>query len=376
MSGQSPGWTPAARWAMAVALLGWAAGAAEFVLAPHVFLRGYLAAFVFWCGVPLGSGAILMLYYLVGGRWGQALRPLLECGAATIPILAILFIPVILGLWSLYPWADAARVAQSEALRHKAVYLNPAFFIVRAAAFFLIWCIGAWALVPRSRRAASGGPAPAALSAAGLIVYGLTVSLAAVDWIASLEPVWYSSVFGMYVMIGQALTALALAILGIVWLAPRHADPAAVVGVLHDLGNLLLTFVILHAYLAYVQFLIIWNGNLPHQDSWYLPRSHGVWGAVSLLLILIHFALPFCALLFRRVKRNPRPMAAVAILILAAQAVEAVWMVVPSSAGPALAAVAPAVALIAGIGGLWLVLAARLWRRRPVPPQPVQEQAP
>lgn len=369
---------PAARWALYVALLGWAVGLLALFMWPQNFLRGYLAAFVFWCGVPLGSGAILMTYYLVGGRWGRALRPLMECGVATVPLMALLFTPVVLGLWNLYPWTDTARTAGSETLSHKAPYLNPTFFIVRAGAFFIIWCVGGRLLVARSRRGATENPPSgmSALAAIGLIVYCLTATFAAIDWIASLEPVWYSSVFGMYVIVGQTLTALSLAILGVAWLAPRAEGAGAAVSTLHDLGNLLLTLVILHAYLAYVQFLIIWNGNLHHEITWYLPRTRGLWGVVSLLLILIHFVLPFFALLFRNVKRNTRPMVAVAVLILVAQAVEAVWMVVPSLSGSGFLSIALATAMFAGIGGLWLALALRLWRRRPIasPDQFMQEQ--
>lgn len=336
-----------------------------WLLLPRVAVRGYLAAFLFWCGAPLGGAAILMLHFLVGGRWGPPLRPALGAALRTLPLFVILFLPIAFALSSLYPWIDAGARAASETMSHRAAYLNPAFFLVRAFVFLGVWSVGGVLLSAKSWQARQSiAPGVATWAAVGLIVYFLTASFAAYDWMASLVPEWYSSVLGMYVIIGQCLTALSLLIIVTTRFLPDPNADEHVRGILHDLGNLLLVGVVLHAYLAYSQFFIAWNGNLSNEVSWYVPRTHGAWGWVSLLLIVVHFVLPFAALLSRRTKRSRRALAGVAWLILAAQAIEAVWMVTPTLDDSNLAAILPAGVSIVAVGGLWLAASAATLRRR------------
>ena len=337
------------RWTLRAGLGALGLGAMCALFAPQAALHSYLSAFVLWAGIPLGCGAILMMHHLVGGRWGSGIRPPMEAAAMTTPLLAVLFVPVAMGISYLYPWASAAG---GDVLTQKRAYLNVPFFLLRGSAFLLLWSAGAWFL---TRRPISR------LAAPGLVLYVLTVSFAAIDWIGSLEPHWYSSIFGLYVLIGQVLSALAVLIV----LAAIHAgnEPSAA-DIFHDLGTLLLALVSLHAYFAYSQFFIIWNGNLPHEIGWYAPRIHGPWGFIALVLIAVHFALPFALLLSRSVKRRASSLLCVALVILIARGVEAMWIVLPSYDGPAIGAVALSMLAILGMGGIWMGIFARSWRRR------------
>jgi hypothetical protein len=338
----------------AVGLAGLLLSVLGWFMAPSSFYFGYLAAWLLWLGVPLGCGALLMTWRLTGGGWGIILRPSLEAGTLTIPALAVLFIPVVLGIHALFPWSNPAKVAASTDLQLKAGYLNQPFFVLRAIALLGLWCAGAWMLTRHKL-----------MSGFGLVAYGLTVSIAGIDWIASLEPGWYTSILGLYVLVSQCLTALALLIVLVSWLNRGLPEPLSLApGSLNNLGNLLLMLVVLRAYLAFSQFFIIWNGNLPGEIVWYVPRVRGGWGWLAIGLMLIQFALPFAALLFRVVKRRARALLAVAIVLLVSQALDYAWMILPaapSGAGAALWACAST----AGIGGLSLALFARLWRARP-----------
>jgi hypothetical protein len=393
-----------ARWAFVIAVLSAIGAILGWIFAPDAFYHGYLVAFLLWVGAVLGSAVTLMTHHLVGGRWGRPLRPLLEAALLTTPLFAVLFIPLLFGLRDLYPWADARLVAGDEVLRHKRPYLNTSFFIVRAGAFFFIWIVWAWLLARWSRRqdrAAPDTPTSGhlqAFAAAGLIVYLLTISFAGIDWIASLNSDWSSSIFGLYIFVGQALTAFAALILftlGIqirtrmggagvppVLREPHTTDPAVLPSpahpltpsphhpqdppqptAVHDLGNLLLTLVVFHTYLAYSQFFISWNGNLPGHVGWYAPRMQGLWGVLAVALIVFHFFLPFCALLARRVKRNPVPLLLVAAVVLVARVGDLAWMVLPSARSAPWLSVLLTLAALVAIGGLWLVVLTRQYAR-------------
>ncbi len=334
------------------------------LFAPRAALFAYLSAFLLWSGIPLGCAAILMLHHLGGGRWGLPIRPTMEAATITIPVLLLLFVPVALGLSQLYPWVHGSH--HDHLLERKQAYLNVPFFLTRAAAFLALWSAGAWLLFQRSTRHSDTQPAfSPRLAAPGLVIYVLTFSFAAIDWIGTLEPHWYSSIFGLYLLIGQALSAMTVLIL-LAATESTASEPAATgrIDALHDLGTLLLTLVILHAYVAYSQFFIIWNGNLPHEIGWYVPRSRGLWGWVAVLLILVHFGLPFALLLSRAVKRRPAWLVRVAIVIVVARCIESMWVVLPSYDGPVLGVLPLAILSFVGVGGVWLAVFAAGWRRR------------
>jgi hypothetical protein len=349
------------RWRPRLRLWGVAALAGSVVLAaiwPQAFFRGYLAAFVYWLQFPLGAAALVMIHALIGGRWFGPVRAALIAMAPMAVLAVVFFLPVAGGVVQLYDWAGRSAEAQAI-VGSRGAYLNLPFFFGRSGIYLLLWAGGAW-LLARRGRGGSAHSVGGGLAAAGLLAYVLTASFAAIDWVGSLEARWYSSIFGLYLIIGQVVAALAIAICLAVWKNPQQPKE-----LLHDLGTLLLAFVALHAYFAYSQFFIIWNGNLPHEISWYVPRMHGVWGVAAAALMLLHFGLPFALLLFRANKRRARTLAGIACWLLLMRWIEALWMVIPSRPGGQVVAVIAACVAFVGMGCAWALVFAWQWRRRP-----------
>ncbi|MGA8072350.1 MAG: hypothetical protein WB995_02670 [Candidatus Acidiferrales bacterium] len=341
---------------------------------PEQFFRSYLLAFVFWIGFPLGSMAILMLNHLTGGDWGLPIRRPLEAATRTFPAILILFIPLLLGLKTLYPWMRPEVVTGDAILRAKAFYLNPSFFLTRAAIYFVIWFGLSYFLNKWSEEQdRTGDPALAkrleGLSGPGLIFYGLTVTYASIDWVMSLEPHWYSTIFGMIFMMIGVLCAMAMAII-VASLLARHEPFASMVvpAQFNDLGNLLLTFVMLWAYLSFSQWLIIWSGNLRDEIPWYMTRARGAWEGWGLSLIIFHFSVPFLLLLQRGLKRRVRALAWVAAALLVTDFMVVIWMVVPAFEPNRVHIHPQDLTAMCGIGGIWV--AAFVWqlKRRPLLP--------
>lgn len=335
------------------------------------FMQSYLFSYLFWLELGLGSLAIVLLHYLVGGGWGIAIRRVLEAGAKTLWLLALLFVPLVIGLPYLYLWARPEVVAADPLLQHKSLYLNVPFFILRAGLYFAVWIFLAWRLTSWSRQSEYHlEVAPRRrfqrLSAFGLILYGVTVSFAAMDWIMSLEPHWYSSIYGMLIIVGQVLGGLAFGI-ALTPLLARYPPLADFMnpGLYRDLGAMLLAVVMIWAYIAFSQLLIIWSGNLPFEVTWYLHRSQGGWLWVGLLVFAIQFVLPFLLLLSLWAKRDARVLASLGTVILAMRLVDYFWHVMPSffPAGFTLHWM-DIIAPIA-IGGLWV--AAFSWHLQRTP---------
>ncbi|RMD85939.1 MAG: hypothetical protein D6815_00860 [Candidatus Dadabacteria bacterium] len=359
---------------IAAALVGAVACAAGAAGARDEFYQAYLVAFLFWLGPALGSLGVLMLQHVTGGRWGIVLRRVLEAGAATLPLMALLFVPVLFGLHSLYEWSRAGVTAHDAILAQKQPYLNVPFFVARAVLYFATWIAVAWCLVRWSRRLDEASDPRLVrrtqmLSRGGLILYGLTMTFAAFDWGMSIEPHWYSHIYGVLVIGGQALSAMAFAIVVAAALARQPAIGRWVTADrFHDLGKLLLAFVMLWAYFSFSQYLIIWSGDLPEEIPWYLHRLAGGWRAVGIALIVFHFAVPFVVLLSREVKRRPGALAAVAVGLLVLRWVEVYWLVVPTfhPTGLFVHWLAPATAV--AMGGLWLAAFVRFLDRAPLLP--------
>ena len=291
---------------VAAALAGWR-------LDLRALLACYLAAWWFVTGALLGGLANVWLHQLTGGAWGETIRGPLLRAARWLPLVCLLFLPVLLGAPLLYPWQHGVPGEPDAAFRH--VWLSPVSFTVRSVGYLLLWSV--LAIVETRARDRS-----AARAAVCLLAYGFSVSLAAVDWIMSLQPEWYSSVFGWLAGTGQMLTGLALAVL----LIDRNARRAE----LPDLGNLLMMYVMTWGYLAYVQFLIIWAADLPHEIAWYLRRGAPGWQAVAWVLVAGHFAGPLCILLSRHAKAAPALMGVLAGALLAAHLLDCWWLVLPS----------------------------------------------
>ena len=325
----------------------------------------YLFVWWFLLGIPLGSMAILMVHNMSGGAWGERIRPALETALRTLPVVLFLSIPLWFGLNELYPWARPADVDQSPLLQAKAWYLDRGFFFVRGAVYFVIWLALAHLLRKWSfARAAGGETADArrlrAISALGLLVYAFTVTFAAVDWIMSLFPQWYSTTFGLLAGIGQALSAFAVAVVCAA-LSQRTADERAA-GVFQDLGNLLLMFVMTWAYLAFTQYLIIWAEDLPNEIVWYLPRVQTSWRWVAIVLVVFHFALPFLVLLSRRAKRAPQTLCMLAAMLVLAHLVDSFWLVLPAWRSTGFAIAWSDLLAVLALGGIWLALFIRTAR--------------
>ncbi|MFO0878859.1 MAG: hypothetical protein U0840_16075 [Gemmataceae bacterium] len=301
----------------------------------HAF-RAWLVAFCFSIGIALGSLVVLMLQYLTGGEWGYILRRPLEAAASTLPLMAVLYLPIAFGLPILYEWANPSAVEESVNLQHKALYLNTQFAWIRAAIYFVIWCGLTWMLVSRSR-AQDTRKDPAihrtceTISAPGLVLYVLTITFASIDWAMSLEPEWYSTIYGAMFGMGQVLSGFAFSIILLVLTSKSPEVERVLSGNnLRDLGSLMLAFVMVWAYLSFSQFLLIWSGNLPEEVPWYIYRLKDGWQYLGLLLVVFHFALPFALLLSTDVKRNRGRLATVAGLVLVMRVVDLLWLIVPA----------------------------------------------
>jgi hypothetical protein len=341
---------------------------------PAQFFRSYLTAVLFWLGIALGSMAILMLQYITGGAWGAILRRSLESAAETMTTLAILFLPLVFGLPHLYDWARPDAVLGDPVLQHKSAYLNVPFFLFRVAVYFVIWIVLARYLGRWSRQQdESDDPALGRrlhfLSRGGLLLYSLTMTFASIDWVMSLEPHWYSTIYGILFIGGQVLSAFAFVIPVAVSLGDRPPlDEVITPDRLHDLGKLLLAFVMIWAYLAFSQFLIIWSANLPEETPWYLNRLAGGWQWVGVLIILFHFALPFTVLLSRRLKRSGWWLARVALAVLVMRFFDLFWMIAPAFSPRAFSFHLLDLLALAGVGGIWLAAFVDRLRSRPLIP--------
>jgi hypothetical protein len=348
------------RLALIVALVGLAAAVFGAIASPVSFYRAYLIAFIFVLAVPMGSLALLMIQHLSGGGWGVATRRTLEASARTLPLIALLFIPVAFGMHHLYEWTHLDVVAKDPILQWKAPYLNTPFFLVRAALYFVLWIALALLLTKWSKdQDARGGDDRRLrlLSGAGILLYGLSITFAAVDWVMSLDPHWYSTIFGMILMVSEGLSALAFTIVMSFYLSRRAPMQHVLTPQrFHDLGKLLLGFVMLYAYLAFSQFLIVWSANLPEEVPWYLARSRAGWTWLSAILALGHFVFPFGLLLLRDMKRNAGRLAGLAVFILGMRFVETLWLIAPQFQHDGLTSAWLAAAITLGLFGLWLVV--------------------
>ena len=363
--------------ALVVGGLGLLAGAAGAVMNPDQFFRSWLVGFLFCLGLSAGSLALLMLQHMSGGQWGLIGRRIFEAASRTLPVVALLFVPLLFGLPKLFIWAQPEVVSHDAVLQQKAPYLNVPFFIGRAVLYFVVWLVCAWFLnkwsAAQDRGEVAVTPADSrrfrVVSAPGLLAYALTMTFASVDWIMSLDPPWYSTIFGLLLVGGQGLAAFSLVIAILALLATTEPIASHLsTRHFHDLGKLLLAFVMLWAYFSFSQFLIIWAGNLPEEIPWYVERIRGGWGAVSLLLVFGHFALPFVLLLSRDLKKNRATLAAVAVSILVMRYVDLLWLVAPNFEHHGFPIHWMDVAIPVGLIGIWLSVFTRNLRSRTLLP--------
>lgn len=366
--------------ALMVGIVGTALTALGAFLDARQFFFSYLIGYVLWTGVALGSLGLLMVHHVAGGAWSLVIRRILEAATRTIPLMLVLFVPVALGVHQLYEWSHDEAVAASELLQHKAPYLNVPFFLARVGIYFAIWLMLAYLLnkwsaeqdAETETREIEGRMQR--LSGPGLILFFLTVTFAVFDWIMSLDPEWYSTIFGLIMAAGWGMSALAFTLVVFVYL--RASEPLRAVVLpahLHDLGKFLLMFVMLWSYLSFSQFLLIWSANLPEEIPWYLRRMSGGWQYVSLGLVLFQFAFPFLLLLSRDIKRNPRRIVSIALFLLVVRWIDAVWLIAPEAHREEYRSALHLhwldLAAPVGIGGLWIAFFAWQLSRRPLLPR-------
>lgn len=358
------------------AVLGLIGCALAFGQDAKVFQQSYLFGFVFWYNLSLGCLGVSLLHHSIRARWSLPVLRFFEAGSSLLPYILLLFIPVLLWLPNLYPWAAPDAAAHDAVIRFKSPYLNSTRFILFAIGYFVVW-IGLASILNRSSAAQeSSGNATLAqgranLGAAGLVLYVLTVTFATTDWVMSLDPHWYSTVYGVMFVVAQGYGALALATV-MLGLFGKHkpVSDELTPRLTRDLGNMLLTFTMLWAYIAFSQYVIMYSGNLPEEITYYTARLQGTWWAIGTGLVIFQFFVPFLLLLSGRTKRTPSLIVSVAVWILLMRVVDTFWVVTPffygdGGAVPAVAYWGSASTLLA-MGGIWLLLYAHRLGRYPL----------
>lgn len=362
--------------ALVVGLVGLVACIVGALTAGEQIYTSWLIGWFFWVGISLGSLALLMIQHLASGSWGLMARRVFEAAALGLPLLLLLGAPLFyFGFDRLFPWArpDEASPLLQALLEHKGAYLNPGGFWLRFAVYFAVW-IGLALLLRRLSLAQDTAADPLAVarrlrvvSAPGLVLYAFTLTFACFDWLMSVEPEWFSTIFGVYNFGGAGMAALAFLVLIQLFLRTRqplarYLEPKQ----FHDWGKLMLAFVMLWAYFAVSQFLIIWSGNQGEEIGWYLHRMRHGWGVIGGALILLHFAVPFALLLSRDLKRKPQRLAWVAAGLLVMHWIDLYWQVVPAFYPDRPAFHWLDLAAPLAVGGLWVAWVVAALRRRPV----------
>jgi hypothetical protein len=341
---------------------------------PRQFFFSWLVAFMFFLSLALGGLFFVLIQYAAQGGWGIVVRRLGETTFATIPVFAALFVPLLFGLHDLYAWAVPGAADHDALLRWKAPYLNVPFFLIRAAIFFGLWTLIGLTYYRASRgQDVSGDPSVTArlrrFAGPSLIVLALTSTFASIDWIMSLTPHWYSTMFGVYFFAGSFIGFIALLSL-VVPMMRRAGLLNTVVSVEHlqDLGKFLFAFMAFWAYIAFSQFFLIWYANLPEETIWYRARLEGSWEAVSILLMVGHFGVPFFYLMGRDVKRRDLTLAVGAAWLLVMHYVDLYWQVMPTLHPDGVRLSVMDLAAFVAIGGCFVAAAGWLMRRQALVP--------
>lgn len=356
-------------------IIGIIALVAGFFFAPvEQFLHSYLIGFMFWLGMALGCMVLVMIHYMAGGAWGMMIRRTGEAGMRCLPLMLILVLPILFGAKTMYVWAQPAIASHDKIIQGKDFYLNLPFFYIRAVLYFAIWgalvyFLNKWSLEQDRNNDILIAKRLENLSAAGILLYVFSMTFAAIDWMMSLDPHWFSTIYGLLVCVGQALSAMALMVASVILMA-RFAPLNNLITKrhLHDLGKLMLALTMLWAYLSFSQLILIWSGNLPEEITYYIDRLNGGWEYVGAFLFLFHFAFPFLMLLSQKLKKNPKTLYKIAIYIIFIRLLDVFWLIEPNFNGSHfrlhwLDVVAPV-----GIGGLWLAFFFYNLRQRPIIP--------
>lgn len=360
-----------ARGGLAVGLVGLAAAVGLALAGAGIdrLMQSWLVAFAYLLTITLGALFFVILQHLVRAGWSVVVRRLAEAMAMNLPLLAVFFLPLFLTLPRVYEWAQPGAVAHDALLRGKAAYLNPAFFLGRWVVFFALWSLLARYFWSRSVKQDATGEvkltvAMERFAAPAMILFAVSLNFSSFDLLMSIDPHWYSTIFGVYTFSGGAVGFLALLSVVTALLQRTGRMRGVTDDHWHDLGKLVFAFTVFWAYIGFSQYMLTWYANLPEETIWYAARSTGGWTAVSLLLLFGHFLVPFCLLLPRFVKRSPRLLAPVAAWVLVMHYVDIYWLTMPKLS-PSRVPLHPLdLACLLGLGGLWL--AAVAWRLRRV----------
>jgi hypothetical protein len=337
------------------------------------FYFSWLVAYLYFLSIGLGSLFFVLCLFVCRAGWGVGLRRVLENVMATLPIFTVLFIPIWLGRHELYVWTDPAEVAKSAVLRGKSAYLSEGFFLIRALFYFVCWSVLAVYFSRESQRQDQSGDERItrrlqAVAAPGIIVFSMTISFAAIDWMMSLEPEWYSTIYGVYYFAGSLLSALAFLVLAIAFVHARGGLRGVVtVEHTHDVGKLLFGFTVFWTYIAFSQYFLIWYGNIPEETVYYTHRAHGSWPKVAALLIYGHFVIPFFFLMPRVVKRSTPLLVSGALWLLAMHFMDIYWCVMPVHRQSARLGVLDVTTMLA-VGGFFLAWLGWVSSRRALVP--------
>lgn len=320
--------------ALGVGVAGVVASVAGLFIDHKTFYFAYLVAFMFWMAIALGGLFFTLIHHLVGAEWSIVLRRIPETLASAIPMMAILFIPIVLGMHDLYEWSHEEVVAKDPLLQHKSAWLNPIGFTIRAYIYFGIWTLIAWTLYKASLAQDDGKDVTEKMrvvSAPSMIVFALSITAAAFDWLMSLDPHWFSTIFGVYFFAGSWWSSLAFVTLLSMYLRGKSKlGEVMTVEHYHDLGKLMFGFTVFWAYIGFSQFMLIWYGNIPEETIWYKHRWEHGWQYVSMSLVIGHFVLPFLVLVFRASKRNFTVMKIAASWFLFMEFVDLYWLIMPT----------------------------------------------
>ncbi len=346
-------------------------------LAEGSLFGAILMAFMFWTGMSLGALALLAVNHMAGGSWGAVVRRPLEAMVSALPLTALFFIPVLFGVTTLYPWADPVYVAAHPLVEFKVAYLNVPWFIIRGVLYFAAWIALAWFFLRNAReqdaRPGDAGRIGYRMKSVGglaIVAYVVTVTLATVDWGMSLTPEWWSGIYGVIFMISQAICAMALTIMAIVWLASRDAriDELLTWKRLQDLGNFLMAFIMFWAYVNISQLMIQWSNNIVETNTFYVLRFDvEPWRGMGIYLAVAGFALPFLILFSRWVKRQRAALAFMAGWAILNQAIHTYWFLAPEVGRTGLPVAVDVLAFI-GLGGLWFAFVLRSLASRSLVP--------
>jgi hypothetical protein len=362
------------RIALIVGIVASVLGVVGYFLSGAQFFYSYIFSYFFWMVFALGGLLVLLIESVTDGVWGLMIRRQLESAAMTLPLMALLFIPILIGMGDLYPWTDPALVAENKIVALKAPYLNTPFFIIRAVIYFVLWIGLAYLLYRLSNeRDRTGNPdirgRMRSIAGPGIVVFMLTWMMAATDWGMSLEPEWFSSMYPVTFVAGMLVSTFAFNIIVLSMLSSRGLLPFKIpVDRLHDLGKFQFAFIVVWTYINFSQFLIIWSANIPEETFWYGYRFQHGWEVPALMLLFGHFFVPFFLLLSRYAKRNIKILTGITVYIIAIELVFVFWTIMPAFFHKGFHIHWLDFVVLIGMGGLWLAMFARNLASRPLLP--------